>query len=594
MSDLPASAGGARTALRFDTFANLYRDSVTLMQLAAQLRQREGIVQASCVMGTPANLQQLADAGLMLDGAQPLPSDLLVVVSGDPEACAAALAAARETLLAAAGTGQGSGAAGFTPPRSSLALGVAERPDANLALVSVPGAYASAEAMKALALGLHVMLFSDNVPLADEVAIKRRARERGLLVMGPDCGTAIVNGVPLGFANAVRRGNIGLVAASGTGLQEVTCRIHNRGGGVSQALGTGGRDLHEEVGGITMLQGLAALADDAATRVIVLVSKPPAPAVARAVLDAAAAAAAAGKPVVVHFLGAPSEEIERRGLVAAHSLAHAADCALALASATANGAAPPRAAAGEASSVAVGAAAPRAAGTDPSSAALAHSAGGSFDEPPLDASLLDGLAPSQRAVRALFTGGTFCYEAQLAFLADGLACLSNAPAQGAGHFAGRLDVPLPAAKPGEPAPHLFVDLGDDDYTRGRPHPMIDPALRNEAVRAAGADRQVAAILFDVVLGYGAHADPARELADSLAAARATAQAAGRGLALIGHVCGTDADPQGRAAQIAALERAGARIVGSNIEAAVLARRLVRELETRADRGGISGTPGRSA
>jgi succinyl-CoA synthetase alpha subunit len=603
MSDLPASAGGARTALRFDTFANLYRDSVTLMQLAAQLRQREGIVQASCVMGTPANLQQLADAGLMLDGAQPLPSDLLVVVSGDPEACAAALAAARETLLAAAGTGQGSGAAGFTPPRSSLALGVAERPDANLALVSVPGAYASAEAMKALALGLHVMLFSDNVPLADEVAIKRRARERGLLVMGPDCGTAIVNGVPLGFANAVRRGDIGLVAASGTGLQEVTCRIHNGGGGVSQALGTGGRDLHEAVGGITMLQGLAALADDAATRVIVLVSKPPAPAVARAVLDAAAAAAAAGKPVVVHFLGAPAQEIERRGLVAARSLAHTADCALALARARAGapGAAPPRAVGADRSSAALidpltaAVADPRsAAGADASLAAPAHSAAAAFDEPPLDASLLDGLAPNQRTVRALFTGGTFCYEAQLAFLADGLACLSNAPAQGAGHFAGRLDVPLPAAKSGGPVPHLFVDLGDDDYTRGRPHPMIDPALRNEAIRAAGADAQVAAILFDVVLGYGAHADPARELADSLAAARATAQAAGRGLALIGHVCGTDADPQGRAAQIAAVERAGARIVGSNIEAAVLARRLVRELETRADRGGISGTPGRSA
>jgi hypothetical protein len=325
----------------------------------------------------------------------------------------------------------------------------------------------------------------------------------------------------------------------------VTCRIHNGGGGVSQALGTGGRDLHEAVGGITMLQGLNALAEDSDTRVIVLVSKPPAPAIAEAVLDAAAAVRAAGKAVVVNFLGAAADAIERRGLVAAQSLAHAADCALALE----RGKEPARHAAAAAPNV------------------------------PLPAALLEGLVPTQRSVRGLFTGGTFCYEAQLGFLADGLACRSNAPAKGSAAFAGRLDLPLPSN--GAAVQHLFIDLGDDDYTRGRPHPMIDPELRNDAIRAAGADAQVAAVLFDVVLGYGAHADPARELARSLADARAAARSHGRGLALIGHVCGTDADPQGRAAQIAQLERAGARIVGSNIEAALLARRLARELEARA-------------
>ena len=175
-------------------------------------------------------------------------------------------------------------------------MGVERTPDADLALISVPGSYAAAEASKALALGLHVMLFSDNVIVEEERAMKTDARERGLLVMGPDCGTAIVNGVPLGFANVVRRGDIGLVAASGTGLQEVTCRIHQLGGGVSQALGTGGRDLKDEIGGITMLQGIAALADDPATRVIVLISKPPSPAIARQIQDAAAKS---GKPVVV-------------------------------------------------------------------------------------------------------------------------------------------------------------------------------------------------------------------------------------------------------------------------------------------------------
>ena len=503
---------------RFKVFANLYKDSVTLMQLGAALRERDGIAQASCLMATPANLAQLIDADLAVD-ARTSPADLLVVVRGEAAACDAALAEADAVLHAAGASGGGAGAA-FSLPLRSLALGVEHAGGADLALISVPGDYAAAEAMKALALGLHVMMFSDNVSVAEERTLKLRARELGLLVMGPDCGTAIVNGIPLGFANVVRRGDIGLVAASGTGLQEVTCRIHNLGAGVSQALGTGGRDLKEEIGGITMLQGLQALAADASTRVIVLISKPPAPAIARQI---EAAAAAAGKPVVVHFLGA---EPQTPGLFNATSLRDAADQAVALAR-------------GET---------PR---TAPATAADAQAI----------ATLTQRMAPTQRAVRALFTGGTFCYEAQLAFIARGLACSSNAPAEGArqheAHDSG----------------HVLLDMGDDDYTRGRPHPMIDPSQRDAAVRALGADAHTAAILFDVVLGYGAHANPAAGLAHALADAQREARAQGRELAFIGHVCGTDADPQDKAAQVRILRDSGATVVGSNVEAAWLAAQL---------------------
>ena len=351
--------------------------------------------------------------------------------------------------------------------------------------------------------------------------------------MGPDCGTAIVNGVPLGFANVVRRGDIGLVAASGTGLQEVTCRIHNAGGGVSQALGTGGRDLKEEIGGSTMLQGLAALADDPATRVIVLISKPPAPAIARKIL---AAAAAAGKPVVVHFP-------RRRAGYGARSRDSSPPnhCSM---RATWRwrwrrvGRLPP----------------PARRPTATRTAAIA--------------SVAARMAPSQHAVRGLFTGGTFCYEAQLAFRARGLPCRSNAPADGV--------EPLGRTLEG----HVFIDMGDDDYTRGRPHPMIDPSLRNAAVRTHAADPATAAIVVDVVLGYGSHADPAGDLAEALAAAQREARAQQRALALIAHVCGTDGDPQDRAAQIRQLEAAGAIVAGSNFEAAVLAAEMATELAAR--------------
>jgi succinyl-CoA synthetase alpha subunit len=509
-----------KTELRHRVFPDLYKDSVALMQLGAKLRGRDGVEEASCIMATPANLAQLADAGLALDAAF-APSDLLVVVRGNADACAAAIDAAA-ALLASSQVAESGGGERFRLPLASIAMGAEHAPDADIALISVPGDYAAAETRKALALGLHVMLFSDNVAIDDERALKSYARERGLLVMGPDCGTAIVNGVPLGFANVVRRGDIGLVAASGTGLQEVTCRIDHQGGGVSQALGTGGRDLKDDVGGITMQDGLRALADDPATRVIVLISKPPSATISRRILDTAIAAR---KPVVVHFLGAPADAVQGPGIVAAHSLQHAADSAVALAL----GRKPPQ------------------------------------DDAPVDvgriAAPLAAMARTQRDVRALFCGGTFCYEAQLAFLRRGLACRSNVPVGGA--------QPLGAGRDG----HAFIDLGDDEYTRGRPHPMIDPAQRNAALVEHAADPATAALLFDVVLGFGAHPDPADDLAKALVEARALAAKHGRPLALIGHVCGTDRDPQDKRRQLDLLARAGVVVAESNVQAASLAAEL---------------------
>jgi succinyl-CoA synthetase alpha subunit len=515
------------TETRFRVFPNLYKDSVALMQLGAALRDRPGIAEASCVMATPANLAQLAHANLSID-TEARPSDLLVVVRGETQACDEALDAA-ETLLSQPRADANAGSTTFSLPLTSIAAAVERSPEADLALISVPGDYAAAEALKALALGLHVMLFSDNVDIERERAIKQFADGRGLLVMGPDCGTAIVNGVPLGFANVVRRGDIGLVAASGTGLQEVTCRIHNRGAGVSQALGTGGRDLREEVGGLAMLAGLRALAEDAGTRVIVLISKPPAPAIAARILDLAASS---GKPTVVHFLGAAPDAIRGAQLHAARSLAEAADIAVSLA------------------------------------ASQAPAATAERDAIAFDARQLDGLAPSQRLVRGLFSGGTFCYEAQLAFVARGLRCRSNAPVHGA--------LPLDASA----GDHVFVDMGDNEYTRGRPHPMIDPTLRNAAIRDAAAEPALAVLLFDVVLGYGAHPSPAESVADALRSAQRTAATHGRKLIAIGHVCGTDQDPQDRGKEIAALVAVGAIVADSNIEAARIAAEIASRLALR--------------
>jgi succinyl-CoA synthetase alpha subunit len=362
------------------------------------------------------------------------------------------------------------------------------------------------------------MLFSDNVELKDEIALKRFARDHDLIVMGPDCGTAIINGIPLAFANVVRRGEIGVVAASGTGLQQVTCLIDRWGRGISQAIGTGGHDLHKEVGGISMLQGLKALADDQSTSVIVLISKPPSPEVAERVLKAAAGT---GKPVVVNFLGAATEGIRRPNLFAAVTLEDAAAAAVALAD-----------------------------GKRPEESRPKRAV---FSMPPR-------LAPGQQYIRGLYSGGTFCYEASLLLKKELAQVYSNTPLD----LRDRLDDVWTSRG------HTVIDLGDDLFTRGRPHPMIDHRLRNERILKEAGDPEVAVLLLDVVLGYGSHPDPASEMVPVIHKARDLASKAGRSLVVVGFVCGTSADPQNLSKQEAALQEAGVILAESNAQAVRMA------------------------
>jgi succinyl-CoA synthetase alpha subunit len=497
---------------------NFYRDSVSLMQLSAQLGALPGVAQASVVMASANNLALLREAGLLLEAPVTAgPNDLLIAIRGEGRADLDAALAEAEALLHREPKRRASGEGGpRSEPLRSLAMGIEAQPGSTLALISAPGDYAAAEALKALKLGLNVMLFSDNVALADEIALKRLAREKRLLVMGPDCGTAIIDGVPLGFANQVRRGPIGLVAASGTGLQQVACLIDRAGQGISQAIGTGGRDLKEDVGGMTMLAGIAALAADSETKIIVLVSKPPSAAVMARILDAAHAA---GKPVVVNFLGA---SIRDGGVHVARTLEEAAALAVALIE-----------------------------GRRPAVAEVT----------PLPA--VGPFAPGQRWLRGLYSGGTFCYEASL-LLGETLAPVhSNTPV---GEADALEDAWLSRA-------HSLIDLGDDLFTRGRPHPMIDHRLRNERILREAEDPEVAVILLDIVLGYGAHPDPAGEMAPVIRAAKQSARQAGRALAMVGFVCGTAGDPQGLARQEAALAEAGMLLAQSNAQAVRLAGRL---------------------
>jgi FdrA protein len=491
---------------------NFYRDSVSLMQLSSTFAKLPGVEQASAIMASPNNIGLLREAGLLSESVDAGANDLLIALQGDAAALESALAAAESALKQHPPSSENGSLRGI-PPRS-IEMGLGNMVGANLVLISTPGEHAASEAFKALSLGLSVMLFSDNVELKDEIALKRFARSRDLIVMGPDCGTAIINGVPLAFANVVRRGVIGIVGASGTGLQQVTCLADRWGGGISQAIGTGGRDLHRDVGGISILQGLKALAADPSTSVIVLISKPPSPEVAERVLEEAECA---GKPVVANFLGADPARVRRRNVFAATTLEDAAAAAVALAE-----------------------------GRNPDDAKPKC----------IPTSIPSRLSPGQQYIRGLYSGGTFCYEATLLLKKDLGQVSSNTPVDPGDRLH---DVWSSRA-------HTVVDLGDDLFTRGRPHPMIDHRLRNERLIKEASDPETAVILLDVVLGYGSHADPAGEIVPVVQKARTLSSKAGRNLVIIGFVCGTAGDPQNLSRQEAALREAGVILAESNAQA----------------------------
>jgi len=501
-------------AIRSLVKPSAYQDSVTLLLLARQLRSGPGVVEAAALMATPSNRDLLEQSGLLTaEAAKAGSNDLVIAVRAESAAAAAAALAEGEAFLGAKRKRLED--SGHALPRT-LESARRHLPDANLALISVPGAFAALEAKKALRLGLHVMLFSDNVRLEDEVALKGLAVQKGLLMMGPDCGTAILNGVPLGFANAVPRGRIGLVSASGTGLQQVTALLASQGEGVSQAIGVGGRDLSEAVGGLMTFQALDALAADPTTEIIVMIGKPPAPAV-RARVEARLRAA--GKPCVLALLGQEAQE-GRDATV--HTVATLEDAAW---------------------------------------AALAMLEGRPYIPQPFSIPAMElrecveearrALRPKDGAVRALYAGGTLAHEAVL--ILEPLL----------GPIATNL-------WPGSGGRHRVTDLGADEYTVGRAHPMLDATVRVEEIRKAAQDPDVAVVLLDVVLGHGAAPDPAGDVAAAIEAVRSAAKAAGRGLAVVASVIGTAGDPQDLAAQCARLEAAGAWVLPSNAQAARVA------------------------
>lgn len=503
-----------------------YHDSVTLMLVARELGKFPGVIDVGVIMATEANKALLKDSGLLTpDCAAATPNDLVIAVSANNGAADAALLEAEKLLKQKRSADEG---AEFRP--KTLRGAVKANPGANVAVISVAGRYATDEAWDALRRGLHVLLFSDNVSLEDEIALKKYARDHGLLLMGPGAGTTILNGVALGFANVVPSGPVGIVSAAGTGLQEVSTLLAKNGVGITEGLGTGGRDLKEDVGGIMMLQALQALQADPATHVITLVSKPPSPGVAEAILDQVAQS---DKPAIVGFMGANPDQF--RSIPNATMARTLQETALLAA---------------------------KAAGANIDVADVI-----AREERDLQSKaqeLRAALKPEQKYLRGLFSGGTLCYESQVIWrdrLKDPV--LSNAPLTHDHQLADSL----------HSVKHTCVDLGEEEFTVGRPHPMIDNDLRIRRLLQEARDPEVAVIMLDVVIGYSAHLDPASELGPAIRQAK---QLADRELIVVASVTGTEQDPQRLSAQVAALQSAGVIMCDSNAAAAKLVAMIVKD------------------
>ncbi len=494
----------------------VYYDSAFLMQLQRTLAELPGVEDAGVIMGTESNKELLSHINLVSpEVTAAKPDDLVSVVRAKDEKTALDAIAQVEELLKKKKTAS---EADFKP--KSIESAVESLPEASWVLVSVAGRYADIVAHDALDMGKHVFLFSDNVSVEAELELKKKSAEKGLLVMGPDCGTAIIRGMGLGFANKVPLGPIGMVAAAGTGLQQVSSRIAQLGSGMTYGIGTGGRDLSEKVGSATFSQGIDVLSRDDETKVIVLVSKPPAPMVADKVIKQAKSAP---KPVVVCFIGRTPAKLQEGNLYFAGSLDSAAEMAVSLVK-------------------------------DPSGKGAKDIAEKASKVAAISVDV-SKFAKSQKYLRGLFSGGTLAYEAQY-ILEDYLSkVVANAPLRKENKIANSL----------VSEKHTIIDLGEDEFTQGRLHPMMDNELRIRRFAEEAADPSVAVIMLDVVIGYGSHMNPASELGPAVAKGIAEAKKAGRHLEVVAVVTGTDDDPQNLRNQIAQMKAAGAWVSTSNEE-----------------------------
>ena len=501
---------------------NRYYDSVFLMKIARRLAETDGVDNASIGMGTPLNKDTISDLGLWANEAESAgPNDLIIAVRAETEAdCEKAKEKFEELISEKSDT-----SSSF---RSIVGAKTAV-PEANMAVISVAGEYAAKEAKRALLNGMNVFMFSDNVSIEDEVELKKLALSKGLFMMGPGCGLSFINGTAIGLCSMVHRGDIGLAGASGSGIQEVMVLVHRNGFGISHAIGTGGRDMSDEVGGITMAMSIKALEEDENTKVIALISKPPAESALLKIIDVIKKCS---KPVVVQFINGNNKLLEENGIMYSESFDETALKVMELSSGK--------------------------------KVTLKKIFENDFD---IKAEVKK-YAPSQKYFRAILCGGSLADETQLLWSKSGRELYSNVA----------MKPEYMLENPFESYKHTVIDIGDETFTKGRAHVAIDPTARVNRFIKEARDPETAVIYLDFLLGYALHPDPASVMSEVITEEKKRAQEEGRHLTVIATICGSDMDPQDFEKQAQILKDAGVIIADTNKEIAEISLNLIEETE----------------
>ncbi len=509
---------------------NFFRDSLQLMKLTEEAKKLTGVEDAVVAMGTETNRRLLQDLGLLgAEGKGAGEGDLILAVrvaSGSD--WRSVIQAVDQMVMSPPQASEGQKA----PTFHSIDAALDGLPGANLAVVSVPGNQAFEPSMELLRKGIHVHLFSDHVPREEEAELKKYASSNGLLVLGPGAGTSIIDGVGLGFANAVKRGSVGIAASAGTGIQEVSVLLDRVGLGVSHALGVGGADVSEQIGGLMMKDCIGLLERDGATQVIMVVAKTPADAVMRGVMGYVENQTK--KPVIACFLGLNAPRSPQERIRYTKTLHSGVSTAAALV------------------------------GGDAQEQFKEKVSVGMNELTERSRSLSSKLAPGQRYLRGLYSGGTLAHETLLILKELVGEGYSNTP------LSSSFGLPDPSVS----KENSIVDLGDEFFTSGRAHPMIDPTLRRLRILQEAKDPSVAVIMLDIVLGYGSAQDPGGALVGAIEEARKVAKEGGRGLVVMAHVCGTEADPQSLERQSEKLSKVGVALFPSNAQMAVASALVV--------------------
>ncbi len=508
----------------FTIIKNRYFDSVFLMQVASRITEEPGIKQVAALMGTEKNIGLLAEIYFIApEIISASPNDLVLALIGDDPATIKQVLENVDVWLTRKPSSVDQSVS------HSFHGALSRQNISNLAVISIPGEYASKEAMTAMEAGLNAFIFSSNVPIEEELELKEFAKERGLIVMGPDAGTSIIAGAGIGFANAVRKGNIGVIGSSGTGLQEFTSLVHQSGLGISHAIGTGSNDLSNTIGGISTFIALNALEADPDTKVITVISKPPGDKTLTLLIERLNGCT---KPIITCFLGL--DELPA-GIDINFSSTTTMYAAAVLAI---------NAVRGESK----------------------------LDDNTEEFKMLlekekAGISLQQKYIRGIFAGGTFTYQAQQILRSGEIVAYSNSPIRGMKKM----------ADPYKSEEHTLVDMGDELFTDGRLHPMIDSTLRRERILEEAQDPEMAILLLDFILGYNSSVGPVGDLIDAIKEAKENALSQGGYLPVIASVTGTDDDPQDMQTQIRVLEDSGVIVFPSSAHAAVFCRELIKGL-----------------